>query len=108
MQVAPGRNVRVPLVDIRIECEVVYGTIRCGYGRTISPGVDVIIGNDVVMVAEPSKKSSSTHVVGVVEGNDFDAVNLRDVECSKVETKKRDECTNDVKEGDLFLIWDDL
>ena len=110
MQVAPGRNVRVPLVDIRVDCEVVSGTIRCGYFRTMSPGVDLIIGNDVVTVEEPLdlEGSISTNVVGVVEGNEIDAVNVRNVVCSKVETKKRDECTNDVNEGDLFLMCDDL
>ena len=109
MQVAPGRNVRIPFVDIRVDCEVVSGTIRCGYFRTVPPGVDLIIGNDLVTVEEPSKRSISTPVVKIVEENGIDAVDVRNVTCTKfdVETKKSVECTNDLNDGDLPLMFDD-
>ena len=94
MQLVAGKNVRVPLVDIRIECEFVSGTIRCGYGRTMIPGIDLIIGNDVhvVTVEEPLEGSISTAEVRGSVNNGIDAVNVRTgFVCTNIEAKKRDD-----------------
>ena len=107
MQVGDGKMVKVPLVDIQIECEFVSGTIRCGYSYMIPtiPGIDLIIGNDIVTVEEPLEGSVRTaEVEGSVE-NGIGAVNVRSIVVGTgVEIKETDEMKTNADKVEMFSL----
>ena len=78
-----GEAVKVPLVEIQLESELVSGTILCGLVDKLPKGINILIGNDVVqnepidvaVVTRAQSKVGATVQSSVVEQ---DAVNIDD------------------------------
>lgn len=48
-----GLTLEIPLVEIKVDCEFTKGTVLCGLIEELPRGIDVLVGNDLVLDREP-------------------------------------------------------